>query len=76
LQCLADVCEKTGCGLHAWVLMVNYYHLFIQTPEVNLVEGMKWFQNTATRQLNVRHREWGRLFGDRYKAVVVDGVSP
>ena len=29
--------------------MGNYYHLFIQTPEANLVEGMKWFQNTVTR---------------------------
>jgi putative transposase len=37
---------------------------------------MKWLQNTVTRRFNVRHREWGRLFGDRYKAVVVDGESP
>jgi REP element-mobilizing transposase RayT len=76
LQCLADVCEKTGWKVHAWVLMKNHYHLFIQTPEANLVEGMKWLQNTVTRRFNVRHREWGRLFGDRYKAVVVDGESP
>lgn len=76
LQCLADVCEKTGWLVHAWVLMGNHYHLFIQTPEANLVEGMKWLQNTVTRRFNVRHREWGRLFGDRYKAVVVDGDSP
>jgi REP element-mobilizing transposase RayT len=76
LQCLADVCEKTGWKVHAWVLMENHYHLFIQTPEANLVEGMKWLQNTVTRRFNVRHREWGRLFGDRYKAVVVDGESP
>jgi REP element-mobilizing transposase RayT len=75
LQCLADVCERTGWLVHAWVLMDNHYHLFIQTPEPNLVEGMKWFQNTVTRRFNVRHREWGRLFGDRYKAVVVDGES-
>ena len=76
LQCLADVCGKTGWLVHAWVLMENHYHLFIQTPEANLVEGMKWLQNTVTRRFNVRHREWGRLFGDRYKAVVVDGESP
>jgi putative transposase len=42
--------------------MGNHYHLFIQTPEANLVEGMKWLQNTVTRRFNVRHREWGRLF--------------
>lgn len=44
----------------------------LETPEPNLVEGMKWFQNTVTRRFNTRHREWGRLFGDRYKSVLVD----
>jgi hypothetical protein len=53
--------------------MGNHYHLFIETPEANLVEGMKWFQNTYTRRFNVRHRAWGRVFGDRYKSVVVEG---
>ncbi|MEP4077369.1 transposase [Haloferula sp.] len=48
-------------------------HLFIETPEANLVAGMSWLQNTVTRRYNVRHRAWGRLFGDRYKAIVVDG---
>ena len=72
LKCLAEVCEKTGWRVHAWVLMSNHYHLFIETPEANLVEGMKWFQNTVTRRFNTRHREWGRLFGDRYKSVLVE----
>ncbi len=73
LKTLDEVCEMTGWRVHAWVLMDNHYHLFIQTPEANLVEGMKWFQNTYTRRFNVRHREWGRLFGDRYKALLVEG---
>jgi hypothetical protein len=25
--------------------MGNHYHLFIETPEANLVEGMKWLPN-------------------------------
>jgi len=37
-----------------------------------LVEGMKWFQNAYTRRFNARHKAWGRLFGDRYKAVPVE----
>ena len=53
--------------------MGNHYHLLIETPEPNLVEGMKWVQNTYTRRFNVRHRAWGRVFGDRYKAVIVEG---
>ena len=76
LRCLAEVCEKTGWRVHAWVLMDNHYHLFIETPEANLVEGMKWFQNTVTRRFNTRHREWGRLFGDRYKSVLVEAGQP
>jgi len=73
LATLAQACEMTGWRVHAWVLMGNHYHLLIQTPEANLVAGMKWLQNTYTRRFNIRHRLWGRLFGDRYKAVPVEG---
>lgn len=73
LNTLSQACEMTGWRVQAWVLMSNHYHLFIQTPEPNLVAGMAWLQNTLTRRYNVRHRKWGRLFGDRYKAVVVQG---
>jgi len=75
LKTLGDICEMTGWRVHAWVLMSNHYHLFIQTPEANLVAGMKWFQNTYTRRFNVRHKAWGRLFGDRYKAILVEGKN-
>ena len=73
LATLAEACGMTGWRVHAWVLMSNHYHLFIETPEPNLVAGMKWLQNAYTRRFNVRHRKWGRLFGDRYKAIVVEG---
>ena len=72
LKTLADCCERTGFRVWAWVLMRNHYHLLIETPAANLVEGMGWIQNTYTRRFNVCHREWGRLFGDRYKSVLVE----
>ena len=75
LHALAQACERTGWRVHAWVLMGNHYHLFIETPEPNLSAGMKWLQNTFTRRFNVRHRKWGRVFGDRFKAVLVEGTS-
>lgn len=75
LTTLGEACEMTGWRVHAWVLMGNHYHLLIETPEANLVEGMKWLQNTYTRRFNVRHTAWGRLFGDRYKAILVEGKS-
>jgi len=51
--------------------MTNHYHWVLQTPEANLVAGMKWFQNTYTRRFNTRHRRWGHVFGGRYKAILV-----
>ena len=73
LKALSEACAMTGWRMHAWVLMGNHYHLLLETPEPNLVTGMQWLQNTYTRRFNTRHRLWGRLFGDRYKAVPVEG---
>ena len=73
LKTLGEACARTGWQVHAWVLMRNHYHLMLETPQANLVEGMKWLQNTYTRRFNTRHRLWGRLFGDRYKAVLTEG---
>lgn len=55
--------------------MTNHYHWLLQTPRANLVEGMRWFQNTYTRRLNVRNGQWGHVFGGRYKAVVLDACE-
>ena len=73
LQVLAEACEQTGWQVHSWVLMGNHYHLFLETPEANLVVGMKWLQITVARRFNIRHGKWGHLFGDRYKAILVEG---
>lgn len=75
LRTLGAACEMTGWRVHAWILMGNHYHLVIQTPEANLVAGMQWLQNAYTRRFNVRHEDWGRLFGDRYKAMLAEGTA-
>src|ERR1035437_5993712 len=72
LETLAEACAKTGWQVHAYVLMENHYHLLLQTPEPNLVEGMKWLQGTYTQRFNNRHRLRGHLFQGRYKAIPVD----
>ena len=72
LVTLGRSCEKTGWLVHAWVLMSNHYHLVVETPQANLVDGMRWLQSTYTRRFNLRHGLWGHVFGGRYKAVVVE----
>jgi putative transposase len=73
LETVGEVCEKTGWWIYAYVLMNNHFHLLLETPEGNLVAGMKWLQGTYTQRYNGRHRVFGHLFQGRYKALVVDG---
>ena len=73
LETLGEVCPRTGWQAHAWCLMANHFHLVVETPQPNLVEGTKWFLSTYTSRFNRRHRELGHLFSGRYKSLVVDG---
>jgi REP element-mobilizing transposase RayT len=73
LEALAEACDNTGWRIHDYVLMTNHYHLLLETPEPNLVAGMKWLQGTYTQWCNGRHRPFWHLFQGRYKAVIVDG---
>jgi REP element-mobilizing transposase RayT len=72
IRTLAQACERAGWRVHAFVLMGNHYHLLIETPQANLVAGMRWFQTTWTVRFNRFHRLSGHLFQGRYKAVIVD----
>lgn len=72
VKLLEELVERAGFEFLAWVLMGNHYHLVFKTPEPNLVEGMKWLQNTWTKRFNARHRLLGPVFGGRYKAVLVE----
>ena len=72
VETLGEACEKTGWNIHAYVLMANHYHLLVETPEANLVSGMKWVQGAYTQRYNSRHHLFGHLFQGRYKAVIVD----
>jgi len=71
LKVLAEASHKMGWRIHAYALMVNHYHLVIETPEPNLVKGMTSVQGTYTARFNARHKLRGHVFGGRYKAVVV-----
>jgi len=73
LRTLADVCAKTGWQVHAFCLMRNHFHLVVETPEANLVAGMKWFLGTYTARFNRRHKLSGHVFAGRYKSMLVGG---
>src|SRR5258708_169565 len=72
-ETLGEACAKTSWQVHAFCLMGNHFHLVVETPQGNLVTGMKWLLGTYTGRFNRRHKLSGHLFSGRYKALVVDG---
>ena len=38
---LGEACAKTGWQVHAYVLMPNHFYWVVETPQPNLVAGMK-----------------------------------
>ncbi len=73
LATLAETCTKTDWHVHACHLMHSHFHLVVETPNANLVAGMRWFLSPYTKRFNRRHKLFGHLFSGRYKALVVDG---
>jgi len=73
LKTLAETCQKTGFEVHAYCLMKNHFHLVVETPDANLVAGMRWLLSNYTLRLNHRRKLTGHVFSGRYKALIVEG---
>lgn len=71
---LGKVCESHGWRVHAWVLMSNHFHLLLETPEPNLVTGMKYLLGTFSQGWNARRSRRGHVFQGRYKSVPVSAA--
>jgi REP element-mobilizing transposase RayT len=56
LETIAEACEKTDWQTHAYCLMSNHFHLLVETPQANLVPGMKWFLG-----IEELHEEFGAV---------------
>lgn len=71
---LGQVCQSHGWLVHAWVLMGNHFHLLLETPEPNLVTGMKYLLGTFSQGWNGRRMRKGHVFQGRYKSVPVSAA--
>jgi REP element-mobilizing transposase RayT len=73
LSRLGEICGSCGWRVHAWVLMGNHFHLLVETPQPNLVAGMKWLLGTFSQGWNRARRRRGHVFQGRNKSVPVNG---
>jgi putative transposase len=71
LRGLGETAEKLVWRVHAWVIMSNHYHVALETPGGNLVEGMKHWQATFGTRFNRMRDERGHIFQGRYKSLLV-----
>ena len=72
---MGEVCDRCGWKVHAFVYMPNHFHWLLETPEPNLVSGMKWFLGAYSQRFNSRHGERGHVFQGRYKALPIQPDS-
>jgi REP element-mobilizing transposase RayT len=48
LETLGEACQKMAWEVRAYCLMGNHFHLAVETPQPNLVAGMRWFLRDGT----------------------------
>lgn len=72
VRILADMVEQYHVLCHAWVLMENYYHLLIETPDANLSRAIRHLNGVYTQAVNRHHHRVGHLFQGRFTAILVD----
>jgi len=67
VETLTQACQKTGWQVHAYCLMENHFHLVVETPQPNLVSGMKWLLGTYTSRYNRRDQSIPSVPWDAFK---------
>jgi len=72
---LGEAVAMFGWRLHAYAVMRNHYHLALQTPQANLVDGMHWLQSTFATRFNRFRKERGHLFQERYQSLLVEDAA-
>jgi putative transposase len=72
VSCLGEASVAAGWRVHAYVVMRNHYHVALETPKGNLVDGMQWLQSTYATRFNRLRKERGHVFQGRYQSILVE----
>lgn len=75
LHCLRRTCEKFVAVIHTYCLMLNHFHLFLETPLGNLSRMMHYLITGYTVYFNKNHERQWHLFQGRYKCVLSKPVA-
>jgi REP element-mobilizing transposase RayT len=73
VELLPAMGERYGVEIHAYVLMVNHYHLLIRTPHANASAAIQWLNVSYSVWFNQRRDRVGHVFQGRFSSVLIDG---
>jgi putative transposase len=76
LDCLSDAAKRTGCDVHAYVLMSNHVHLLVTPQHTGSIAKM--LQSVGRRYVqhfNQTYQRTGTLWEGRYKATLIDSEA-
>ncbi len=75
IDLLKDLNENYHVKISAYSLMINHYHLLVQTPDGNISRAMRHLNGVYTQRFNRTQNCDGQLFRGRYKSILVEGDS-
>lgn len=75
LDSLSLANQRHPVNFHAFVLMVNHYHLVIDTPNCDVDKFMYEFNKNFSLQLRDKTNLENKMFGGRYKWSLISSTS-
>ena len=75
LYFMERVIEKCNWICHAYCLMGNHYHILLETPDANMVAGMKRLNQFYSQFYNWKYRHAGAVLQGRYKSWLMEKES-
>ena len=72
LELVERMRERFRVHVYAYCLMPNHYHLLVGTPEGNISQAIQWLNGSYGIWYNRKHNRTGHLYGERFKAVLVE----
>lgn len=69
---LREEAERHKCGIHAYCLMTNHFHLLLETEEVEIWKLMKNLSHKYAQYYNSRYNYRGHLFESRYISCLIE----
>jgi putative transposase len=75
LDFLREYKDHYGFYLYAYTLLPNHVHLLIEVGQYPLSRIMQNLQFRYTRNFNIKYKNYGHLFQERYKAILCEKDS-